>query len=67
MVDGAFIDKGSNIISSVGLLLLPAVRVPNMRNIEPMMGSKQQRLNGIGMTEGILETVVFYFHFRGHE
>lgn len=67
VVDGAQIDMGSNITSSVGLLLLPAVKVANMRNVEPQMGNSRKRLNGIGISVRSLEITMFHFHFGGFQ
>lgn len=67
VVDGALIDTGSNVISSVGLPLLPSARIVNMRNTEPVLGNNPKRLGGIGSVVSTLGTYLFYFHFGGRE
>lgn len=59
VVDGAVIDTGSNIISSMGLLLLPVVRVANMRSTESKMGNRQKRMNGSDRSVGTLCRISF--------
>lgn len=67
VADNALIDTGTNIISSVGLPLLSAVRAANMRNIEPKIGSNQKHLNVTGRSVRASVTVTFYFHFGGRD
>lgn len=66
MVDGALIDKRSNFLSSIGLLLL-AIKLANMKNVEPLIGNKHKQLNSIATEIAILGTILFYFQFESKE
>lgn len=61
IVDGALKDTGSNLLSSVGLTLLAAVRVPKMRNQEPHMQEKAKNIKGVG--KSIHHLKVYYSIF----
>lgn len=47
IVDEALVDTSRNILTPVGLTLLPAVRVPNMRNQEPHIQKNVMNIIGI--------------------
>lgn len=49
VVNGTLLDKGSNIIPSVRLPVLPAMRGVNMKIFKGMKGSRRKRLNTTGM------------------
>lgn len=67
IVGGAMIDTGWNVVSSVGLLLLPATRVGNMRNVKPVCIQKLKRSSGIGKSTSTVDILKFYFHFGSRE
>lgn len=65
VVDGDFMDTRSNIISSVRLSLLPAVKIAKIRNMKLDMKDNKSFLNGIGEPVDTLRTIDNSFHFVG--
>lgn len=67
VLDGALLDTRANVLASVGLSLLPAVCVANMKNVEPKMDDSQKLLKEIGKSLSTVGTILFYFHFGRQE
>lgn len=67
IVDSALIETGSNVISLVGLPLLLAVQIANMRNCDPLFGKDPKKVGGVGSSVDTIGTSLFYFHSRGLE
>lgn len=67
VVDGAIIGKGSNILSSVELPLLPAAKIANMKNVSLSIGEDQEKLGGIGSETTTPGTVKFLFFTLGEK
>lgn len=62
VANGAMIDTGSIILSSVGLTLSPAVKLVIMRNISPLIRENQKKRGVLGSKTTILRTLNFFFH-----
>lgn len=62
VIDRALIESGSNISSSVGLLLLYAVRVAIWRDIEPKKDGSQKLFKDLETSVSSVETILHYFH-----
>lgn len=65
-VDGALIDTGSNIISSVGFFIIGR-KSCQREKYKAKMSTRQIRLNGIGLSVGKLEAIMNYIHFGNQE
>lgn len=67
LVEGALVDTGSNITSSVGPFLQPAVKIADMRDVKPDMNNNERRLDGIRKLVDTLSLMEFFFHIDGRE
>lgn len=67
VLNGARIDTGSNDLNFVGLSLLHAVCVADIRIVEPKMDDAQKRYKRIGEKVITVQIILFYFHFGGRE
>lgn len=65
VVHGALIGIKSSIILFVGVLLLLAARITNVRSMEPNRKENRRRLNGIGKSVDILGIIEVFFHYAG--
>lgn len=62
IVIGAIYDTGSNVLYSVGLLLLLAGKMAYIRNTRTLMGENQNKPVGISSSTMTLSTSKFYLH-----
>lgn len=67
ILNGAMIDTGPNVVSSVRLPLVLAARISDMRNRKPVSGENAKRITDIGAETVTVEMLKCFFHFGGRE
>lgn len=60
VIDGAMLDTGFNILSTVGLPFLPTAKIANIRDISALMRENQKGLEGIGSAITTFEKLKFF-------